>query len=88
MNIDRLIEMANQISSFFATESLPGKASADVANHLRRYWEPRMRAAIVTYYHERHGAGLGEIAMGAVALLAEEAKAAAASQAPRLSPSI
>ncbi len=84
MNVDRLIEMANQIGTFFATESLPGKASADVATHLRRYWEPRMRAQIVTYYHERHGAGLGEIAMGAVVLLAEEAKAkAAATQAPQ-----
>ena len=83
MNIDRLVEMANQISSFFATESLPGKASADVAAHLRRYWEPRMRAQIVTYYQERHGAGLGEIAMGAVALLAEESKAKSAGvQAP------
>jgi formate dehydrogenase subunit delta len=78
MNIDRLIEMANQIGTFFATESLPGKASADVAAHLRRYWEPRMRAQIVTYYRERHGTGLGDIAMGAVALLAEEAKAKAA----------
>ena len=77
MNIDRLVDMANQIGSFFATESLPGKGSADVASHLRRYWEPRMRAQIVTHYHERHGAGLGDIAMGAIALLAEEAKAAA-----------
>ena len=71
MNIDRLIDMANQISSFFAAESLPGRASADVATHLRRYWEPRMRAQIVTYYREGHGAGLGAIALGAVALLVD-----------------
>jgi formate dehydrogenase subunit delta len=82
MNVDRLIEMANQISTFFAAESQPGRAPADVATHLRRYWEPRMRAQIVTYYQERHGAGLGEIALGAVALLAEETKAKAATQAP------
>ncbi|HXR92767.1 MAG TPA: formate dehydrogenase subunit delta [Steroidobacteraceae bacterium] len=82
MNIDRLIEMANQISTFFASESLPGRASADVATHLRRYWEPRMRAQIVTYYHERQGAGLGDIALGAVGLLADEAKAKAAAQVP------
>jgi formate dehydrogenase subunit delta len=82
MNIDRLIEMANQISTFFASEALPGRASADVATHLRRYWEPRMRAQIVTYYHERRGAGLGDIALGAVRLLAEEAKVKAAAQVP------
>lgn len=86
MNIDRLIVMANQISSFFAAESLPGNASADVANHLRRYWEPRMRAQIVTYYHERQGAGLGEIAMGAVQLLAAEAKDKAAAAPPAAAP--
>ncbi len=86
MNIDRLVDMANQIGSFFATESLPGKGSADVASHLRRYWEPRMRAQIVTHYHERHGAGLGEIAMGAIALLAEEAKAKAAAATPAPQP--
>jgi len=74
MNIDQLIRMANQISSFFDTESPPGRAPADVAIHLRRYWEPRMRAQIVKYYEERQGAGLGEIALAAIGQLAREAR--------------
>jgi formate dehydrogenase subunit delta len=82
MNIDLLIKMANEISSFFATESLPGRAANDVAAHLKRYWEPRMRAQIVTYYDQRQGAGLGEIALAAVALLAQEARAQAQPAAP------
>jgi formate dehydrogenase subunit delta len=82
MNIDLLIKMANQISSFFTTESPPGKAPADVATHLRRYWEPRMRAQIVTYYEDRQAAGLDDVARDAVGLLAAEAKAVANSTPP------
>ncbi len=88
MNIDLLIKMANEISAFFATESLPERAPADVAAHLIRYWDPRMRAQIVTYYEERHGAGLEDIARSAVEIVAAQAKAkvaaatAAASRAP------
>ena len=85
MNIDLLVKMANQISSFFTTESPPGKAPVDVATHLRRYWDPRMRAQIVTYYEERQGAGLDDVARGAVGLLAADAKSAAQT-APKASP--
>ncbi|HEY4214341.1 MAG TPA: formate dehydrogenase subunit delta [Steroidobacteraceae bacterium] len=76
MNIDLLIRMANQISSFFTTESPPGKAPADVATHLRRYWDPRMREQIITYYEQRQGAGLDDNARDAVGLLAADAKKA------------
>ncbi len=82
MKIDVLINMANQISAFFATESEGGRAPSDVATHLRRYWEPRMRAQIVTYYKERQGAGLEEIALAAVGLLAAEATEKAAGSGP------
>jgi formate dehydrogenase subunit delta len=68
MNIDLLIKMANQIGDFFAGAS-PQQASSDVANHLKRYWDPRMRAQIITYLEERHGAGLSDVARGAVAQL-------------------
>ncbi len=78
MNIDLLIKMANQISSFFATESAAGKAPTDVAAHLKRYWDPRMREQMVTYFHERQGSGLDDIARGAVGLLAAESAAKAA----------
>jgi formate dehydrogenase subunit delta len=47
MNRAHLIRMANQIGAFF--EAMPDQmqAVADVANHLRRTWEPRMRAEIL-----------------------------------------
>ncbi|MBV8618170.1 MAG: formate dehydrogenase subunit delta [Curvibacter sp.] len=41
---DNLIQMANRIGQFF--ESMPDHAEAleGVAQHIRKFWEPRMRA--------------------------------------------
>ena len=39
---DKLVRMANQIATFFASQ--PGGARADgVAAHINKFWEPRMR---------------------------------------------
>jgi formate dehydrogenase subunit delta len=75
MNTDLLIKMANEISEFFGGASPPEQAPRDVAAHLHRYWEPRMRAQMLKYYAERHGAGLNDIARAAVALLQAESPA-------------
>jgi len=40
---DRLVTMANDIAAFFAGESNKEAAAAGVANHLTRFWDPRMR---------------------------------------------
>lgn len=47
MEIDTLIHMANRIGSFF--EALPDRQEGldGVAEHLRRYWEPRMRRQLL-----------------------------------------
>ncbi len=47
MKLEKLIAMANQIGAFF--EAMPDReqAVADVASHLRRTWEPRMREQIL-----------------------------------------
>lgn len=78
MNIDLLIKMANEIGSFWQGELGADEAANGVATHIRRYWEPRMRAQMIAYFEQRQGAGLSDIAKGAVALLASQAKAAAA----------
>ncbi len=43
MNRDHLLRMANQIGTFFA--SMPDKAEAleGLANHIAKFWEPRMQ---------------------------------------------
>jgi formate dehydrogenase subunit delta len=74
MNIDLLIKMANQITDFWEGEAGEEVAPREVATHLRRYWEPRMRGQMITYYEERQGSGLNDIAKKAVAQLAAEAK--------------
>ncbi|HEX4389011.1 MAG TPA: formate dehydrogenase subunit delta [Steroidobacteraceae bacterium] len=69
MNVDLLIKMANQISEFFVGSTDDDKAAHHVANHLRRYWDPRMRTQIIAYYEQRHGAGLNDTALKAIGLL-------------------
>ncbi|HEX7884549.1 MAG TPA: formate dehydrogenase subunit delta [Phenylobacterium sp.] len=64
---DRLVHMANQIGRFFASQ--PGDASAAIADHLRAFWDPRMRAAIVAYV-QADGEGLDPAAAAAVRRLA------------------
>jgi formate dehydrogenase subunit delta len=68
VNIDRLVAMANEIAAFFASEADRAAAADQVASHLRRFWEPRMRAAI-TAHLASGGAGLTPLARDGVARL-------------------
>ena len=66
---DRLVAMANQIGHFFASQGDADTAAEAVADHLRRFWEPRMRAELVAYARQG-GAGLDTLARAAVERLA------------------
>lgn len=46
MNIERLVAMVNDIAAFFAAEPDQDSAAEQVAYHLKRFWEPRMREEI------------------------------------------
>jgi formate dehydrogenase subunit delta len=70
---ERLVTMANDIGHFFAAEADKNAGAQSVANHIKRYWDPRMRREIVAHYKEKGGAGLDPIARSAVALLASSA---------------
>jgi formate dehydrogenase subunit delta len=67
MSPDRLIYMANQIVKFFASQG-HGKAVPGIAEHIRKFWDPRMRSAIVAHL-ERGGAGLDPDVRDAIATL-------------------
>lgn len=67
MSPDRLIYMANQIGKFFASQR-KSDATASIANHLEKFWDPRMRAAIITHT-EAGGAGLDPPVLDAVRML-------------------
>jgi formate dehydrogenase subunit delta len=49
MHVEHLIRMANQIGSFF--EAMPDRPEAleNAAQHLKRFWEPRMRRALLAH---------------------------------------
>jgi formate dehydrogenase subunit delta len=42
---DRLIYMANQIGAFFDSQG-HDKAVAGIAEHIKKFWDPRMRKKI------------------------------------------
>jgi formate dehydrogenase subunit delta len=73
MSPEKLAYMVNQIARFFAHEP-EAKAVADTTDHLRRFWEPRMRRAIIDYV-EAGGAGLQPIALQAIQALRTPAPA-------------
>jgi formate dehydrogenase subunit delta len=67
VDIDRLVRMANQIGAFFRAQGEAAQA-AGVEDHLRRFWEPRMRAQIVAHL-AAGGAGLDPGVRAAVSRL-------------------
>lgn len=52
----KLVTMANQIGKFFASQG-PDLAVAGTAEHIKKFWDPRMRAAILVHL-DNGGAGL------------------------------
>jgi len=69
MNTERLVYMANQIGVFFSSQS-GANPQASIANHLKRFWDPRMRRELVAYV-AAGGKGVDEVVLGAVGMLDE-----------------
>ncbi|MBT2790858.1 MULTISPECIES: formate dehydrogenase subunit delta [Paraburkholderia] len=63
MDTQNLIDMANRIGDFF--DSMPDREEAvtGVADHIRRFWEPRMRRALLAALDNPDASG---IAMSAI----------------------
>ena len=68
-SVDRLVMMANQIGKFF-TPQRDSDAVAAIADHLQKFWDPRMRDAIVAHV-AAGGAGLDGPVKEAVGRLKE-----------------
>jgi formate dehydrogenase subunit delta len=64
MKSDQMVHMANQIALFFSAYP-HDEALAGVTNHLKQFWEPRMRDQIKGYV-AGGGGGLHELALEAV----------------------
>jgi len=66
---DKLIYMANQIAKFFESQGRE-KAVAGTADHLKKFWDPRMRSQIVAHV-KAGGSGLDPVALKAIEQLPE-----------------
>jgi formate dehydrogenase subunit delta len=66
MNTDNLVKMANQIGSFFETMQDHEQALADIAGHIKRNWDPRMRRALLQHIAQEGGAGLTPMVLEAI----------------------
>jgi formate dehydrogenase subunit delta len=52
MNVEHLIQMANQIGAYFAAEPDRAAARDGVADHLARFWEKRMRQSLYASFDQ------------------------------------
>ena len=66
MEIDNLVHMANRIGDFFAAMPDADEARDGIANHLRRFWEPRMRNEMLDHVEHNGGAGLHPMVLEAI----------------------
>ena len=64
MSPEKLVMMANQIGKFFASQPHADPVAA-IADHLKKFWEPRMRAQILDHL-AKGGAGLDPPVLKAV----------------------
>jgi formate dehydrogenase subunit delta len=67
MSPDRLIHMANQIGKFFRSQG-HDRAVPGITEHIVKFWDPRMRKAILTHL-DAGGTGLDPEVREAVAAL-------------------
>ena len=54
MDVHNLVHMANRIGEFFASMPDREEAKEGIAEHLRKFWEPRMRMRLLD--HAEQGA--------------------------------
>ena len=67
MSPEKLVYMANQIGKFFAHQG-EAQAAASIADHLTKFWDPRMRRDILAYV-AANGSGLEPAVLRAMDLL-------------------
>jgi formate dehydrogenase subunit delta len=67
----KLVMMANQIAKFYEPQTRIEPVGA-IATHIRKFWDPRMRAAIIAHL-DQGAAGLDGLARQAVERLKQGA---------------
>lgn len=57
MDPHNLIHMANRIGQFFESYGDRAEALEGISNHIRKFWEPRMRHALLQQLDSQSDAG-------------------------------
>lgn len=65
---NKLVRMANQIATFFHSQPA-SEAAGGVANHINRFWEPRMRRQLFDLVDNHGGEGLDALVLQAMPLI-------------------
>lgn len=65
-NVENLVAMANQIGDFFETMKNRERSLEEITGHLKRFWEPRMRRALMAHVDTHGGEGLKGIVLEAL----------------------
>jgi formate dehydrogenase subunit delta len=63
----KLAKMANAIAQFFEADEDRETMLAGIAGHLERFWDPRMRRALLDWIDNHGGEGLRDSVLAAVA---------------------
>ena len=71
MQHEKMIRMANQIATFFASQKAEERVQG-VADHINQFWEPRMRRQLIAHAGSG-GEGLDPLVMQAMAAIREPA---------------
>ena len=66
MDAHKLVKMANEIASFFEADPDRAVVLENVAGHLKRFWDPRMRREILRWVDEHQGEGLKDSVRAAI----------------------
>ncbi|RTZ40686.1 formate dehydrogenase [Candidimonas sp. SYP-B2681] len=65
-NVEHLIRLANRIGSFF--EAMPDRAEGleGIANHIQKFWEPRMRISMLRFLEAHPDGREGDMALSEI----------------------
>jgi formate dehydrogenase subunit delta len=66
MDTGNLVRMANRIGDFFEAMPERDEALQDIAQHIRKFWDPRMRQQLLAALDAGEAADLQDIVRSAV----------------------
>jgi formate dehydrogenase subunit delta len=68
---EHLVQMANDIGNFFRSEPKREDAVAGIANHIAKFWTPRMREKLAAHMKQHGSDALDDLPRQALRSLAE-----------------